>query len=149
MSSFVEYEWTLEAGICQLYTLHNSQLHLSHIAESIPLWTCLLYNKARFLDFGYPSPTHITNICQSKFYLALDSWTFRKTWPLIGTNNLLTLVASTFLPITARFLFGKTQCQYLLLCNFVFRSYVCYDIFLKLKCCTMHFNCSRNTKLFG
>jgi len=92
MSSYVECEWTLEAENCHLQTLHNSQLHLSHLAESIPFWTCLLHNKAWFLDFRYSSPTHIINIRQTKLYLTADSCTFRRTWPLIAANNLLTLI---------------------------------------------------------
>jgi hypothetical protein len=108
MSSFVECEWTLEAGNWQLQTLHSSQLHLSYIVESIPFWTCLLYNKAWFLDFIYSSPIHIINICKWKLYLASDSCTFRKTWPLIGTNSLLTLVASSFLQLQSVFLWEDT-----------------------------------------
>jgi hypothetical protein len=138
MSFFAEYEWTLEAENCQLYTVHNSQLHLCHIAESIPFWTCLLYNKALVLDLTYSSPIHIINICHTNLHLAPDSYTFRKTWPLIGTKNLLTLVVSSFLAITVWFLFGKTQCQsVLLLCNSVFRGYACFGIFRKLECCNL------------
>lgn len=97
--------WRQETASYRFSTIHNC---IFHIYRKVFLFGFVFsIISPGFLNFRYSSPIHIINICQSELYLAPDSCTFRSTWPLTGTNNLLTMVASIFLQLESSFSLGR------------------------------------------